>query len=131
MDQKTIDNEDDFTVKPAVVVEEGDMVTAVEQERGEKRSKGRVRRAVVGIGSLGILAVSLAVCVWLVGGWLGGLLGVLFGVFVFVGLVGGFGCCGVVWGWGWVWRVAVSTGERRARDVLKIAKCGHCTNAET
>ena len=68
MDQKTTDNGDDFTVKPAVVVEEGDMVTAVEQERGEKRGKGRVRRAVVGIGLLGVLVVSLAVCVWLVGG---------------------------------------------------------------
>src|SRR5687768_11318530 len=68
MDQKNIDNGDAFTVKPAVVVEEGDMVTAVEQERGEKRGKGRVRRAVVGISLLGILAVCLAVCVWLVGG---------------------------------------------------------------
>ena len=68
MDQKTIDNGDAFTEKPAVVVEEGDMVAAVEQERGEKRGKGRVRRAVVGIGLLGILVVCLAVCVWLVGG---------------------------------------------------------------
>lgn len=51
-----------------VLVEEGDMVTAVEQERGEKRGKGRARRAVVGLGLLGVLGVCLAVCVWLVVG---------------------------------------------------------------
>ena len=66
MDQKTVDNGDVCSAKPPVVVEEGDIVTAVEEERGEKRGRGRARRAVVGIGLLGVLAVCLAVCVWLV-----------------------------------------------------------------
>lgn len=66
MDQKTVDKGDVFSAKPAVVIEEGDIVTAVEEERGEKRGKGRARRAVIGIGLLGVLAVCLAVCVWLV-----------------------------------------------------------------
>ncbi|HET9712361.1 MAG TPA: hypothetical protein VFP64_10785 [Pyrinomonadaceae bacterium] len=51
-----------------VLIEQGDIVTAVEEERGEKQGKGRARRAVVGLGVLGVLGVCLAVCVWLVGG---------------------------------------------------------------
>src|ERR1044072_3554764 len=83
MDQQTISNtrsavvleeQEEYTEQPEsgderrVLIEEGDIVTAVEEERGEKNGKGRARRAVVGLGVLGVLGVCLAVCVWLVGG---------------------------------------------------------------
>ncbi len=34
----------------AVLIDEGDMVAGVEEERGEKQGKGRGRRAVLGLG---------------------------------------------------------------------------------
>src|ERR1051326_1522155 len=82
MDQQTVSNTGNTVVleeqeahteretgdERRVLVEEGDIVTAVEEERGEKQGKGRARRAVVGLGVLGVLGVCLAVCVWLVGG---------------------------------------------------------------
>ena len=81
MDQQTVTNDTRSAVvlevqgeqtqaeeERRVLVEQGDIVTAVEEERGEKKGKGRARRAVVGLGVLGVLAVCLAVCVWLVGG---------------------------------------------------------------
>ena len=82
MDQQTVSNTENTVVleeqeahtehetgdERRVLVEEGDIVTAVEEERGEKNGKARARRAVVGLGVLGVLGVCLAVCVWLVGG---------------------------------------------------------------
>src|SRR5690242_19207183 len=81
MDQQTVTNDTRSAVvlevqgdqtqagdERRVLVEQGDIVAAVEEERGEKQGKGRARRAVVGVGVLGVLAVCLAVCVWLVGG---------------------------------------------------------------
>jgi hypothetical protein len=83
MDQQTISNtrsavvreeQEDYTEQSEtgderrVLIEQGDIVTAVEEERGEKQGKGRARRVVVGLGVLGVLGVCLAVCVWLVGG---------------------------------------------------------------
>jgi hypothetical protein len=81
MDQQTVTNDTRSAVvlevqgeqaqaeeERRVLVEQGDIVTAVEEERGEKKGKGRARRAVFGLGVLGVLAVCLAVCVWLVGG---------------------------------------------------------------
>ena len=82
MDQQTVSNTEGAVVledheehtereggdERRVLIEEGDIVTAVEEERGEKQGKGRARRAVVGLGVLGVLGVCLAVCVWLVGG---------------------------------------------------------------
>jgi hypothetical protein len=50
--------------RPPVLVDEGDMVGEVEQERGEKQGKGRGRRAAVGF----IVLLGIVVCA--VGGWL-------------------------------------------------------------
>src|SRR5215216_363107 len=50
--------------RPPVLVDEGDMVAEVEQERGDKQGKGRGRRAAVGF----IVLLGIVVCA--VGGWL-------------------------------------------------------------
>lgn len=50
--------------RPPVLVDEGDMVGEVEQERGEKQGKGRGRRAAVGF----IVLLGIVGCA--VGGWL-------------------------------------------------------------
>lgn len=50
--------------RPPVLIDEGDMVGEVEQERGDKQGKGRGRRVAVGF----IVLLGIAVCA--VGGWL-------------------------------------------------------------
>lgn len=50
----------------AVLVDEGDMVAGVEEERGEKQGKGRGRRAVVGLGVLIVIVACAAIAGWFV-----------------------------------------------------------------
>src|SRR5216684_5050436 len=50
----------------AVLIDEGDMVTGVEEERGEKQGKGRGRRAVVGLGVLIVIVACAAIAGWFV-----------------------------------------------------------------
>jgi len=50
----------------AVLIDEGDMVTRVEEERGEKQGKGRGRRAVVGLGVLIVIIACAAIAGWFV-----------------------------------------------------------------
>jgi len=50
----------------AVLIDEGDMVAGVEEERGEKQGKGRGRRAVIGLGVLIVIVACAAIAGWLV-----------------------------------------------------------------
>src|SRR6266540_3878321 len=50
----------------AVLIDEGDMVAGVEEERGEKQGKSRGRRAVVGLGVLIVIIACAAIAGWLV-----------------------------------------------------------------
>ncbi len=50
----------------AVLIDEGDMVAGVEEERGEKQGKSRGRRAVVGLGVLIVIVACAAIAGWLV-----------------------------------------------------------------
>src|SRR6266446_5503457 len=50
----------------AVLIDEGDMVAGVEEERGEKQGKGRGRRAVVGLGVLIVIVACAAIAGWFV-----------------------------------------------------------------
>ncbi len=50
----------------AVLIDEGDMVAGVEEERGEKQGKGRGRRAVLGLGLLIVIVVCAAIAGWFV-----------------------------------------------------------------
>jgi len=55
---------EDESRRPPVLVDEGDMVGEVEQERGEKQGKGRGRRAAIGV----VVLIGIVVCA--VGGWM-------------------------------------------------------------
>jgi hypothetical protein len=50
----------------AVLIDEGDMVAGVEEERGEKQGKGRGRRAVLGLGLLIVIVACAAIAGWFV-----------------------------------------------------------------
>src|SRR6266540_246711 len=50
----------------AALIDEGDMVAGVEEERGEKQGKGRGRRAVLGLGLLIVIVVCAAIAGWFV-----------------------------------------------------------------